>query len=92
MDKIQKTLIKAGRKDLAQEYFNRVAKKIIASSDYTASEWVEQVEIILKKIHTELDRIKKEKAIHAGSESGLKHDMKFLMDWWKELDKGLKEG
>jgi len=26
MDKIQKTLIKAGHKDLAQEYYNKIAK------------------------------------------------------------------
>lgn len=43
MDDIQKTLIRVGRKDLAQEYFNKVSKVSIKTL-YT-NEWVELKEI-----------------------------------------------
>jgi len=87
MDEIQKILIKAGRKDLAQKYYKKMAK-----SNYNASDWVDQVDIVLTKIRMTLDRIKREKAVHAGSESDLKRSMKFLNDWMEELDKGILEG
>lgn len=87
MDAIQKALIKIGRKDLAQEYYIKVADR----SNYSASDWVKQVEIMLKKIHTSLDQIKKDKAVHAGTHSDLNRDMKSLVEWMKELDKGIKE-
>jgi len=35
MDKIQKVLIKAGRKDLAQKYYNKIAGKIKGIQDGT---------------------------------------------------------
>ena len=57
MDQIQRTLIKAGRKDLAQKYFHKV--KGAKVSDYKLSE-TGLSEQALKKILKETDNVDKQ--------------------------------
>ena len=58
MDKIQKVLIKAGRKDLAQEYFEKVAGKSL-----------EELMVAAKKIKDEYTKLKSEASKHPNNES-----------------------
>jgi len=75
MDKIQKTLIKAGHKDLAQEYFNKVAGKEESS---------------LREIQKNLNDIKKIKIIDKGVISAHERNIKVfkeLVDNIKNFEK-----
>ena len=51
MDAIQRTLIKAGRKDLAQKYYRRVAKLIVPSEqeeEKMRKEFIEYIDNVIK--------------------------------------------
>jgi len=52
MDEIQKTLIKAGRKDLAQKYFDRTSAKYIEREDlsYAMNEAFDALADSIKKV------------------------------------------
>jgi len=65
MDKIQRTLIKAGHKDLAQEYFNKIAGKEESS---------------LREIQKNLNDIKKLKIIDKGVINSHERNIKVLKE------------